>query len=137
MSRHERDRLVGRGGPAEELDIEPALAGVHVTELVAAPLRRGELHERLETRFRGMMEAGFLEEVRRLRGRPDLTAEHPSMRAVGYRQLWRHVAGSCSLEEASQSAVIATRQLAKRQLTWLRRRARADWFDAMRIRIVP
>jgi tRNA dimethylallyltransferase len=53
------------------------------------------------------------------------------MRAVGYRQLWRHLAGQCALEEARNQAVAATRQLAKRQLTWLRRRERAQWFDSM------
>jgi tRNA dimethylallyltransferase len=52
------------------------------------------------------------------------------MRAVGYRQMWRYLAGECSLTEASERAVVATRQLAKRQLTWLRARARARWFDA-------
>jgi tRNA dimethylallyltransferase len=53
------------------------------------------------------------------------------MRAVGYRQLWRHLEGQCSLDEAVIQAIAATRQLAKRQLTWLRRRDRAQWFDSM------
>jgi tRNA dimethylallyltransferase len=69
--------------------------------------------------------------VRTLFERSDLSAEHPSMRAVGYRQLWRHLAGQCSLDEAKEQAIAATRQLAKRQLTWLRRRVRARWFDSM------
>jgi tRNA dimethylallyltransferase len=72
-----------------------------------------------------------LTEVRTLFERSDLSAEHPSMRAVGYRQLWRHLAGQCALEEARNQAVAATRQLAKRQATWLRRRERAQWFDSM------
>jgi tRNA dimethylallyltransferase len=67
-----------------------------------------------------MMAQGFLDEVRTLRERGDLTAEHPSMRAVGYRQLWQHCAGHCTLEAALDAGVAATRQLAKRQLTWLR-----------------
>jgi tRNA dimethylallyltransferase len=68
-----------------------------------------------------MLSAGFVAEVRQLQSRGDLTERHPSMRAVGYRQLWRYCQGECSLTEASQQAVIATAQLAKRQMTWLRR----------------
>jgi tRNA dimethylallyltransferase len=77
-----------------------------------------------------MLAAGFLDEVRRLRERNDLHAEHPSMRAVGYRQVWRYLAGQCGFDEASEQAIAATRQLAKRQLTWLRARQRAKWFDS-------
>ena len=67
-----------------------------------------------------MMAAGFLEEVKGLRQRGDLTARHPAMRSVGYRQLWAHLDGEYGLEEAEQRGIFATRQLAKRQLTWLR-----------------
>ena len=66
------------------------------------------------------MAAGLLDEVRRLYARGDLTDEHPAIRAVGYRQLWSHLAGSYPLEIAVERAVAATRQLAKRQMTWLR-----------------
>jgi tRNA dimethylallyltransferase len=89
------------------------------------------LHTRIELRFDAMLGAGLLAEVRTLYERSDLSAEHPSMRAVGYRQLWRHLAGRCALEEARKQAIAATRQLAKRQLTWLRRRERLQWFDSM------
>ena len=106
-------------------------ADVDVTEIAVAPLERGDLHTRIEMRFDAMLEAGFLTEVRKLFERSDLKAEHPSMRAVGYRQLWRYLAGQCALEEARNQAVAATRQLAKRQVTWLRRRERAQWFDSM------
>jgi tRNA dimethylallyltransferase len=85
------------------------------------PASRADLHERLAARFEGMLSAGFVAEVRQLQSRGDLTERHPSMRAVGYRQLWRYCQGECSLTEASQQAVIATAQLAKRQMTWLRR----------------
>jgi tRNA dimethylallyltransferase len=78
-----------------------------------------------------MLDAGLLAEVRSLYERSDLSAEHPSMRAVGYRQLWRHLAGQCAWDEARNQAIAATRQLAKRQLTWVRRRERAQWFDSM------
>jgi tRNA dimethylallyltransferase len=105
-------------------------ADVDVTELIAAPLERRDLHTRIELRFGAMLDAGFLSEVRTLYERSDLSAEHPSMRAVGYRQLWRHLAGQCALKDAGNQAIAATRQLAKRQLTWLRRRERAQWFDS-------
>ena len=76
-----------------------------------------------------MMAAGFLDEVRGLRDRGDLSARHPSMRAVGYRQLWAHLEGEYALEEAVARGVAATRQLAKRQLTWLRGEASGTWLD--------
>jgi tRNA dimethylallyltransferase len=94
-----------------------------------APHQRGELHERLAQRFAAMMAAGFLEEVRALRRRTDLSARHPSMRAVGYRQLWAHLAGEYDLTEAVRRSVAATRQLAKRQLTWLRGEPQTQWLD--------
>jgi tRNA dimethylallyltransferase len=76
-----------------------------------------------------MMAAGFLEEVIGLKYRGDLCARHTAMRAVGYRQLWAHLEGAYGLDEAQQRAVAATRQLAKRQLTWMRREAAAHWID--------
>ena len=106
-------------------------ADVEVTEFALTPLERRDLHTRIELRFGAMLAAGFVAEVQSLYERSDLTAEHPSMRAVGYRQFRRHLAGECALEEAGTQAIAATRQLAKRQLTWLRRRERAQWFDAM------
>jgi tRNA dimethylallyltransferase len=109
-----------------------AFADVRIIELALAPLERSVLHAAIGLRFKAMLAAGFLEEVRALYKRSDLSAEHPSMRAVGYRQMWRHVAGQCALDEAAEHAIAATRQLAKRQLTWLRRRQNALWFDSMR-----
>jgi tRNA dimethylallyltransferase len=67
-----------------------------------------------------MLDAGFIDEVKRLMKRPDLTRDHGSMRAVGYRQLWSYLSGETGLDEVRSMAVAATRQLAKRQLTWLR-----------------
>jgi tRNA dimethylallyltransferase len=84
------------------------------------PHARPVLHSRIEKRLAMMLGSGFLDEVRRLRGRPGLSARSPSMRAVGYRQLWSHLDGECDLETAVARALAATRQLAKRQLTWLR-----------------
>jgi tRNA dimethylallyltransferase len=104
---------------------------VNLVEFAIAPLERAELHTKIEVRFRAMLDAGFEAEVKNLYERGDLSAEHPSMRAVGYRQIWRYLAGRCVLDEATDQAIAATRQLAKRQMTWLRRRANAQWMDSM------
>jgi tRNA dimethylallyltransferase len=106
------------------------LEGVEVVEVALAPQDRTILHTRIQARFQAMLEAGFIDEVKKLRERSDLHAEQPSMRAVGYRQVGRYLEGQCSLSEASEQAIAATRQLAKRQLTWLRARPRAQWFDS-------
>ena len=84
------------------------------------PADRQHLHARIEGRLNFMLNNGFVEEVKALSQRPGLEPDMPSMRAVGYRQLWRYVDGQCSLDEARYRALVATRQLAKRQLTWLR-----------------
>ena len=97
----------------------PGLSGP-VVKLALVPAERRELHERIRRRFGEMMDAGFLDEVRALRARGDLAPDLPSMRAVGYRQLWAHLDGACDLPTAVERAIAATRQLAKRQLTWLR-----------------
>jgi tRNA dimethylallyltransferase len=81
---------------------------------------RSLLHERIASRLQAMLEEGFLDEMRRLRERPELRADCPAMRSVGYRQFWQYLDGDSSLEEASDRALFATRQLAKRQITWLR-----------------
>ncbi len=119
------------GRPISELQratVSP-LAGVRLKYWVLAPKDRGVLHQRLSDRFRSMMAAGFLEEVRGLHQRGDLTARHSSMRSVGYRQLWAHLDGEYGLEEAEQRGIFATRQLAKRQLTWLRAEKGPQWLD--------
>ncbi|HXR19484.1 MAG TPA: tRNA (adenosine(37)-N6)-dimethylallyltransferase MiaA [Steroidobacteraceae bacterium] len=85
------------------------------------PSAREQLRQRLQSRFEAMLAAGLVDEVRALYARGDLTPRHASMRAVGYRQLWLHCAGELKLAQASAMAVAATAQLAKRQLTWLRR----------------
>ena len=84
------------------------------------PEPRAELHARIARRLDDMLAKGFIDEVASLRTRPGLTAGHSSMRAVGYRQVWGHLEGDYGLEEAKARALAATRQLAKRQLTWLR-----------------
>jgi tRNA dimethylallyltransferase len=105
------------------------LDGWPVRRFALVPRERAQLHQRLEERFNAMMAAGFLAEVEALRARGDLSTQHPSMRAVGYRQLWAHLDGEYSLAEALRRAVAATRQLAKRQLTWLRGEPGLTWLD--------
>lgn len=84
------------------------------------PDDRAALYARIDGRFLSMMDAGLLDEVRALRERGDLDPDLPSLRSVGYRQLWRYLAGECSLEEGVADGQRATRNLAKRQLTWIR-----------------
>ncbi|ALX82553.1 tRNA (adenosine(37)-N6)-dimethylallyltransferase MiaA [Achromobacter xylosoxidans] len=84
------------------------------------PSARAALHARIEQRFDAMLASGLLEEVRGLHARADLHPGLPSVRCVGYRQMWAHLDGEISLEEAREQGIAATRQLAKRQITWLR-----------------
>jgi tRNA dimethylallyltransferase len=95
------------------------------------PATRQILHARIENRLNLMLNNGFLDEVKVLRERPGLTAGHPSMRSVGYRQLWAHLDGEVSMEEAGKRALYATRQLAKRQITWLRSESDLRSFDPL------
>jgi tRNA dimethylallyltransferase len=125
-------RITGKTITTLQQDRVSVFADVNVMEIALAPLERGELHTKIEMRFKAMLDAGFVEEVRSLYERGDLSPEHPSMRAVGYRQLWRYLAGQSGLNEATTEAIAATRQLAKRQMTWLRRRTEARWLDSMR-----
>jgi tRNA dimethylallyltransferase len=99
---------------------QPEPIGAPLIKVGTAALPRSELHARIARRFGLMMEQGFLDEVVALYGRGDLHAALPSMRAVGYRQLWAHLEGRCDLDEALEKAMVATRRLAKRQMTWIR-----------------
>lgn len=101
-----------------------------VIKLAVAPADREVLHTRIEQRFQQMLEKGFLAEVEKLHRRPDLDLGKPALRAVGYCQLWRYLDDEWTLDEAMQRAVFATRQLAKRQLTWLRRTPQVPMLDS-------
>ena len=98
-------------------------------KIVLAPPEREALHRRIEARFRAMLDQGFLDEVQRLQERGDLDSQLPALRAVGYRQAWMYLRGELSADEWVERALIATRQYAKRQLTWLRAEADAYWVD--------
>ncbi|GHA69017.1 tRNA (adenosine(37)-N6)-dimethylallyltransferase MiaA [Cognatilysobacter bugurensis] len=113
---------------------------VRVLQLALAPRDRAVLHDRIERRFDAMLEAGFLDEVRALRARPELAAhpaplDLPALRAVGYRQAWEHLDGLTDAGTFRARGIHATRQLAKRQLTWLRGRLDLRWLDPSHDRV--
>jgi tRNA dimethylallyltransferase len=110
-------------------DLRGAVTAESLT-LVIAPRDRAVLNAALERRFAAMLAAGLLQEVAALRARGDLEPSLPAIRSVGYRQLWAHLDGQMPLAEARNQAVHATRQLAKRQYTWLRAEPGAEWFAA-------
>lgn len=117
----------GRASPSQRLPCR-------VLKLIVAPRDRAVLHARIERRFDAMLDAGFLDEVHALRALPELAAhpaplELPAIRAVGYRQAWEHLDGATDAAGFRDRAIFATRQLAKRQLTWLRGEHDARWFD--------
>jgi tRNA dimethylallyltransferase len=110
-------------------------AGAEPTPLAVIawmPSERAELHRRIEARFDSMLQAGLLDEVRALRARGDLNAALPSMRSVGYRQAWDHLEGATGFEGFRAAALAASRQLAKRQITWLRSMPQARVIDPLR-----
>ena len=107
------------GTPLSRLQGAPQSPALQLTTIALMPGDRAELHRRIERRFDAMLAAGLLDEVRRLAAR-GLDADLPSMRSVGYRQAWRHLRGETSFAQFRAEAVAATRQLAKRQVTWLR-----------------
>ena len=96
--------------------------------LIISPSDRTNLHRDIERRFLKMLELGFMAEVEKLYARPELSLQKPAIRSVGYRQAWEYLSGQLTFEEMKEKAIIATRQLAKRQLTWLRSFEEALWF---------
>ena len=112
----------------------PALASrMHVISLDLP--NRSLLHARIHARFHSMLDRGFVDEVRALRTDPRLTLDLPAMRAVGYRQVWTWLDGGTEFAAMVESALAATRQLAKRQLTWLRTQVQGESFDADALRL--
>ena len=105
-----------------------------IEKIILAAYDRARLHQRIETRFRGMLEQGFVEEVTRLKARSDLNLLLPSMRCVGYRQIWQYLDGELTHQQMIEKGVAATRQLAKRQITWLRKQVDEKAFDCLNYR---
>ena len=126
-------RLTGKplstqqSGPSATLPFE--------LKALALAVERAELHRRIEQRFDAMLRAGLLDEVRAIKSKYKVTASTTSMRAVGYRQAWEHLEGRTSFGEMRSKAIAATRQLAKRQTTWLRSFRDVEWLppDAERL----
>jgi tRNA dimethylallyltransferase len=115
------------GVPLSRLQGAPQAPRLRLATIALLPADRAELHRRIERRFDAMLAAGFLDEVRALMARgldPDL----PALRSVGYRQAWRHLRGETTFAQFRAEAIAATRQLAKRQITWLR-----SMHDAQRV----
>lgn len=102
----------------------------NIVTLIIAPSDRNRLHARIADRFQHMLTQGFIAEVEQLLQRNDISIDTPALRAVGYRQVWQYLTGKLTASEMQESAIIATRQLAKRQFTWLRAWKNAIWFDS-------
>ncbi|QLH43748.1 MAG: tRNA (adenosine(37)-N6)-dimethylallyltransferase MiaA [Coxiellaceae bacterium] len=98
--------------------------------IIVMPSDRSLLQQRITQRFKTMLSLGLIDEVAGLKARGDLSADLPAMRAVGYRQVWEYLVGNIDYPTMEEQGIIATRQLAKRQLTWLRRWSPATWFDS-------
>lgn len=107
---------------------EPDRPPYHFQSIAVAPPDRAILHQRIEQRFDAMLAAGLVDEVQKLKSRADLHADLPSMRSVGYAQVWAYLEGEYDENEMRLRGIYATRQLAKRQFTWLRR-FEAEWED--------
>jgi tRNA dimethylallyltransferase len=119
------------GTPLTELQAEAARRRRpwRLLKLILAPADRDLLRTRIERRFESMLAAGLLDEVRRLRARGDLHPDLPAMRAVGYRQAWAYLDGRLAADAWAGEAVTATRQYAKRQMTWFRAETDVNWLD--------
>ncbi len=105
-----------------------------IEKIILAANDRAALHRRIESRFMAMLEQGFIDEVKALRACAELDLSLPSMRCVGYRQIWRYLDGELSRRQMIEKGVAATRQLAKRQLTWLRKQPQRQAFDCLNYR---
>jgi tRNA dimethylallyltransferase len=129
-------RLSGR--PMSDLffDAESEPLPYRLIEIALLPSDRAKLHERINVRFRAMLAAGFVNEVRDLRERYSLDPDLPAMRCVGYRQAWRFLDGEIDEAELYETGVAATRQLAKRQMTWLRSWQGAEVFDCLQAGLI-
>jgi len=105
-------------------------ADFQIINIAIAPTDRAILHNRIAQRFSDMLKEGFVAEVQDLFARGNLTLEMPSIRSVGYRQVWEYLTGHLTYAQMEEKGIIATRQLAKRQLTWLRQWPQLKWFDS-------
>lgn len=123
-------QLSGKNITTWQREQDNTLANYTIHNLALAPNDRAILHARIAERFKQMLASGFIDEVRALYHRGDLTLDTPAMRSVGYRQVWQYLDGELSYDDMQERGIIATRQLAKRQLTWLRSWPGLVWFDS-------
>ena len=123
-------QLRARQQQKKQASTEPELP-YNVVTFAIAPQQRSVLHERIAQRFQQMLEQGFIAEVQALQQRGDLHADLPALRAVGYRQAWAYLQGELTYKQMVERGIIATRQLAKRQFTWLRSWPNVEWLDSL------
>ena len=122
--------LTGRSLSEHYAEQEQAQIPYRVLRIALIPSDRSRLHQRIEQRFDGMLEQGFIDEVRSLYERGDLDPSMPSIRCVGYRQVWQYLEGEWDYETMRHKGIVATRKLAKRQLTWLRSMEGLQTYDS-------
>lgn len=122
--------LTGRGPSDWHRQTPPVRLPHNLIKIGIYPRKRSLLHERIEKRFDRMLECGLIAEVETLHARDDLGPELPSIRTVGYRQVWQYLTGLLSYNEMTRQGVSATRHLAKRQLTWLRSYDNVHYLDS-------
>ena len=123
-------RMTGKAMSTLYAQAEKQSLPFDVIKLAIAPEQRSLLHQRIEQRFHLMLKQGLIAEVESLYKRGDLHLDLPALRAVGYRQVWQYLAGEWDYDTMVYKGIVATRQLAKRQLTWLRSEKDAVWFDS-------
>lgn len=129
-------RVSGKPLSVWQAEAEPPVGDVDFLRLALHPETRKILHERIELRLKAMILNGFPKEIQALRERPGLDRDAPSMRSVGYRQFWAQAEGECDAAEAEYRALVATRQLAKRQVTWLRSEPGVKLFDPLEVDVI-
>jgi len=122
-------QITGKSLTAHWAEQESVKLPYNVLNLAVMPAQRKVLHQRIEQRFRLMLQQGFIQEVQQLYDRSDLNLNMPSMRCVGYRQAWMHLAGEIDRATMVEKGLVATRQLAKRQITWLRSWQQLHWLE--------
>ena len=122
-------RITGQSLTALQAKAQAQMPTYRFVQFGIAPADRKILHERIAKRFHQMLEQGFVDEVEELRSRPFLDKSMPSMRCVGYRQIWDYLEGIDTYDEMRHKGIVATRQLAKRQLTWLRSMSELHWIQ--------
>ncbi|MCJ8299234.1 MAG: tRNA (adenosine(37)-N6)-dimethylallyltransferase MiaA, partial [Pseudomonadales bacterium] len=122
-------RITGKSLTAHWAEQQRVELPFNVLNLAVMPRERKTLHQRIEQRFQIMLQQGFLQEVQDLYRRGDLNLTLPSMRCVGYRQAWMHLAGEIDHPTMVEKGLVATRQLAKRQITWLRSWQQLHWLE--------